>query len=807
MLDRKFRMHAFLSLAAFLSSASLADTITNDGTLTDPVTNTGSNAFLNNGTILAPVLNQDEATFENRVTGVVGYVENTSAAYFNNQGLVNSVFVNRDFATLFNTGTINQLENYSLGFVNSQRQITRSVFNYGLGSLGIGSFATVGEHVFNYSFGSVKNTGRIYGHAFNDGLGRFHNAGIVMQNAYNGGQGTFENAATISGNTYNSGGGFFRNDSVIHGSVYNYNSSAFDNSNSVSAINGDVHNYDQATFRHATKIKGSVYNDASFAVVQPTPSQPALINGNFFQSSSGNLVLSINSQNASSTKLAIAGTANFAGTLTVTHGDLDPAIGSRYPLLSYKAIRGHFDTLNGSIIDESKFFGLDYQDAKLDLITLATPKRLNRDGTFGHLTDSTNLGSGLILITHGRGSNVDVWATGMATAIQQQISSPDNWETATFDWRDLAAPLDAPEVARRANQIGDSLANWMREEGLHFSNIHGLAHSAGVWLINRFGEEAPQAVGATFVHDTFFDAFVPSDGVSDSGREISNLGQFASIAEQFVDHRKSLAYDTNATLEYASNIDVTGADPDFIHVLHRTAMVHGWPYRWYQESVLNPSNPKYEGVGFFRSAEFLGYNPSIDKADIGQRKYLPSSVFIRSDSTTPVSLDLIHIIVSDPNKVNVTSGVLELKATSNAPNTLPQFGEPPADDDVPTGDPTLATLIATLDQPVNSLVCDFSFSGAGGGLYSIYFNGHFVAQYDQRYIGNDVASTGLLFLGQEYEPGTYTILFRLDPYDGLDSSVSISNLRLAGPIPEPQTFLFLALPMMIRIRLRRPPCA
>lgn len=783
MLDRKTRLVASFFIAALSCSVNRADTITNDGTLTDPVINSGTNTFLNNGTITAPVFNQDQATFENRATGVVGYVENTSAAYFNNQGLVSSVFVNRDFATLLNTGEITQIDNYSLAPIYNRGKITRSLFNYGIGAATVDTFGSVSEHAFNYSFGSIHNNGRIHGHAFNDGLGRFHNAGIASQNAYNNGGGTFENTGTISGHAYNSGSGYFDNKAAIHGSVYNYNASTFTNNGSGSIVKGDVYNDSHATFVHGSKIVGSVYNDATFAITQQTAANPTIIQGDYFQSGAGNLVFSISSENALETKLAITGTANFAGTITVTRNNLDPAVGSRYPLISYKSVNGHFATFNGSIIDDDRFFGLDYQDSKLDLITLQTPRRVGAKGPAGRLTDSDASSANLVLITHGAYSDTKEWATRMATAFANRKELSQDWTIATVDWQPYAKlPAMPSEIARRAHQIGDSLANWMREQNLAYDHVHAIGHSAGSWLVNSFGDSLLASGQAAYVHDTFLDAYVPPGGIQDAGQADPVLGKYASFADHYVDRR--LVPGTNETLEYAANVEVTQRDPAFAWPLpiNRVVHDHGWPYEWYIQSIENPTDPGLYATGYVRTFEYLGFNPT-PKPPVGERLVLPFRIndnvpTVRWDSTIPISPSIVPFVSSSEADVSVTPTEIQLNAHSIK-------GSPESASDDPTGQATTVTLFVPLDQSTDSLRLQFQFEGGASGFLSVFFDGINIVQYDQRFLAEASYFSGDLWLGDIYEPGTHTLLFRLDPYDGFDSEIALSSIEFGVVLPEP----------------------
>jgi hypothetical protein len=119
-----------------------------------------------------------------------------------------------------------------------------------------------------------------------------------------------------------------------------------------------------------------------------------------------------------------------------------------------------------------------------------------------------------------------------------------------------------------------------------------------------------------------------------------------------------------------------------------------------------------------------------------------------------------------------------------------------------TGSPVMLTVFPNISQPFNVLQIEFSFSEQNAGLLSVYFDGSqvfaingadvFAAAHDEF---DEVPpsldfNTGALVLGDYFEPGFHTLLFRLDSPNGGQSSVQISNIRFGletAVVPEPTT--------------------
>lgn len=120
-----------------------------------------------------------------------------------------------------------------------------------------------------------------------------------------------------------------------------------------------------------------------------------------------------------------------------------------------------------------------------------------------------------------------------------------------------------------------------------------------------------------------------------------------------------------------------------------------------------------------------------------------------------------------------------------------------------TGSPVWLTSVVDVDELTNALIFDALFTSEEGaeGLLAIYWDGVLVGTIDER-VAPDYLNSYILSLGDDFEPGTYTISFRLDPYTDVTSSVEISNVSGFYAVPEPATLGLLALGSMALLRRR-----
>lgn len=578
-----------------------------------------------------------------------------------------------------------------------------------------------------------------------------------------------------------------------------------------------------------SKTSGAVRTTFTRAVVDATGTTQTihvdgasqmLVDGDFTQTHAGKMSIELRENlrvpttGAPTFAFAVTGKAKLDGTLELTRAaNFRPEVGDRFNLMSYDSLEGRFTTFKGSVLkDESgdnfiddRFIGLDYRKDHLEAITLETPRALLGDGIVTTTLSPKNGPRNLILATHGTNSNPDVWATALVAGISQQMSSSTKktWDVATFDWSRFAGDITsfadgAVETARVGSEIGESLASWMKERGLSYQQVHLLGHSSGAWVVDgladKLKDQGNQSGSHPFIHETLFDANAVPVGKSTRSASEWQLADSANYADHYVDNRSltfipvGLDY-TNETLA-AFNIDITALDGRGIFGSAPVKGPHGWPYGYYTLTVDDSSLlSAYFGA---RHSSELGLTQPSYKDKFGSLKFAQGGrVFLAPGpgNTAGVfagSPQFGANLLQDPHTelINSDTGTVTVTAANELAMT--------------TGSPVFSTVIFTLDHAANLMQFNYQFTGDADGLFSVFFGGSEIFEAQKSFTTEGLWTAGPLWLGDTLVPGTYSVLFRLDPLTESHSSILVSNLQfaLASPVsgasvPEPSTVLVL----------------
>jgi T5SS/PEP-CTERM-associated repeat protein len=470
-----------------------------------------------------------------------------------------------------------------------------------------------------------------------------------------------------------------------------------------------------------------------------------------------------------STAILVTGTAHLDGELTVGLSHL-PAVGDRFAILTAQEITGKIAKFNGAVIAQDRFLGLNYRRDSLDgepvleVITLEAPRRAPLSG------DHT--ARNLVIVTHGTNADADAWAYPLATEMAKHIPAGEQWEVAALDWRDFSAggedefknlPAFDPWLAgSNAINIGESLVRWYGNR--QFDNVHILAHSAGAWLANAVADAFVPRGTNEKVHLTLFDPFAPNDGIhkqdSFGPLDVSHgtLGASADFVDSYF-HRHFAVLDTDYTLPNAVNIDLSALEM-FINPIGS----HAFPYVWYSESAALPGST-LGGYGAALSRLYDG----MEFPAYGSRK---GKLFLMDIAGDPVEAEPEVEDVDLNEQMNVVTGNATLTPGGGAKLT--------------TGSPAILTSLIDLEQPFQGFQFDYEFLSENPGLLSVYFGGEQVFGFENGPLGlgpGDDLSTGLIWLDDDYLPGTHSITFRLDPLAELAASLEISNLQFVSLVP------------------------
>lgn len=93
-----------------------------------------------------------------------------------------------------------------------------------------------------------------------------------------------------------------------------------------------------------------------------------------------------------------------------------------------------------------------------------------------------------------------------------------------------------------------------------------------------------------------------------------------------------------------------------------------------------------------------------------------------------------------------------------------------------TESPAWFAALVDVDSEFNYLSFDYQFLSDAEGWLPVSFNGEVIFDADERYTAEELI-TQIVFLGENYSPGTFHIGFRLDPFGDVQSRLTISNVR------------------------------
>ena len=528
------------------------------------------------------------------------------------------------------------------------------------------------------------------------------------------------------------------------------------------------------------------------------------IDGDFQQSGDGELHLTVVQENqvtesgVEHVPIRISGSALFDGTLKVMRpSEIDPSVGDRFRLIEYDHLGGRFRRFEGSVIDEDRFFGLDYTDGHLELMTLQTP-RLSNGVKLGSDTATTD-GVGLIVVTPGRpGFESSIFPMSDAIGSGQAGS----WDVVTVDWHsvipsdgslDITGDFSAAqalrfEQSRITHDVGESLAFWLIESGLNYDRMHLVGVSGGAWHIDGLADRIKILAPQTHIHSTLLDGYIPPIVLpGETTSAVDEVGDTADWMDHYLDVRMRRE-GTYTFLSNAFNIDVSKIDPDFdlktlAAVLGLDKKGHEYPWNWYLQTVSDPTNSMSNGWGFQRTFEYSGAIPSFDQYPKGSILILPDGVLFRRNPGLQLLFDDSDVIAGGDGTVTVldpTTVIME------------------------TGSPVMMTVFVELSDITNFLEFEYLISMDNAGILSVYFDGEQVwgvSSEDLKtvYEGTEILplSSGTIALGEDIIPGIYPLMFRLDQGADEITRATISNVVFGRDelfvIPEPSTSLLFAI--------------
>jgi hypothetical protein len=285
-----------------------------------------------------------------------------------------------------------------------------------------------------------------------------------------------------------------------------------------------------------------------------------------------------------------------------------------------------------------------------------------------------------------------------------------------------------------------------------------MGHSAGTWLADAVADAFHATPFPENVHATLFDAWNPSDGIRHQALDPPVMADKADYAEHYFHRNYAVPY-TDTAFPTAVNLDLT--EMEFIVSPLNS---HAKPYTWYIETASSPNDPAIAvgGWGAPNARIFQGTPPGYDPGHLGGLiQVTPEGAFLVEQEAQNVPFD---------QQMNVTTGDVAV---------LPNNGGAV----LTTASPAILNTMMNLEKAFEAVQFDFEFLSANPGMLSVYFGGQQIFSFENGPLGlgpGDMLSSGLLWLGQQYAPGPYSITFRIDPLGEQQTSIKITDLEFVS---------------------------
>jgi len=395
----------------------------------------------------------------------------------------------------------------------------------------------------------------------------------------------------------------------------------------------------------------------------------------------------------------------------------------------------------------------------------------------------------LVVVTHGwnPSGGSQSWVDEMRSAIG--ASAGNSWQVSKYDWMAQASSTLTPiaEAEAQGRKLGTDIAAQGRAQ------VHLLAHSAGAALIQEAARIIKLRSPSTTVQLTFLDPFMGF-----TGAKRSVYGSHADWADSYCAHDDltdlPFSY-TEGPLPHARNVDVTWLDPNRVEQeiapgVFQAVSTHGWPVDFYKGTIPPNSSSLSEGYGYPRSIEGGGWSMRGSYPVGNDPPYALGGALI-TQGTIPLHFDqsrmfgTMQYTTSTTGSVDISGTLLTMR----------------------TGSPVWITSALDVTDPVNLVSFTAGFTSAPGaeGLLSVYWNNTLLGTIDERY-ALDGTQQYLFELPETFEPGTYALGFRLDPFSLTQSVVVIDQVSTGfSAVPEPGSLALLALAVTGMLTRRRCP--
>lgn len=398
--------------------------------------------------------------------------------------------------------------------------------------------------------------------------------------------------------------------------------------------------------------------------------------------------------------------------------------------------------------------------------------------------------SSLIVVTHGFapefGATDESWVLNMCDAISNRV--PSTCVVVPYVWNNTAGGV--PALALKVAQIEGKLIGPTLAQG-DWQYVHLIGHSAGAGFVKAVADQIKLTSPSTIVHCTFLDPY--------TGRfyELQNVyGVNANWSDCYTAEDWTGPW-TDGQLGNAFNVDVSWLDPNRTIAFYGTwnqdiaLSSHGWPVGFYMQSITN-TDPTWAGANY-------GFSLSAEGGGWANHGTLPIGDHPLMLGGSPTAIQNPNPYVAGLTEIGLTVGSTVITAGSFLWNNgfgLNTLGFPMIQSgqgvngvlyDARATDAATPAWIAvsvTVTSKVNfvSFESGFNSTNPAEGMLTVYWNTNQIGVADER-VDSVAVQTNVFFLPETVMDGVYSLSFRLDSFNGTNSSIIVTNLNLgySGP--------------------------
>lgn len=387
---------------------------------------------------------------------------------------------------------------------------------------------------------------------------------------------------------------------------------------------------------------------------------------------------------------------------------------------------------------------------------------------YGALPDRMEGETNLVLITHGNNPDIN-WLRNLTNMVGQELQGTPGWRVASYEWEERANHPFNPGKSL-SNAIEDGLKGGRKLATNGWEHIHMIGHSAGSGFIEYATRTITNISPNIVVHTTFLDSFV---GYLKGQEE--EYGASSDWSDSYFS--KTIQPRTKSILPNTYSVDVTDLDqvthgvPVFLDWLldpcTETIADHGWPYRFYSNTVTGTVTSEYKGFGYPLSKEGGNYDiakilyPKGSSTNLGVPPTCNDSILGRDmveASVSPSAVPSYKI-----GTVLVNAGAIELRTAS----------------------PSWISLALYLTNDADTVTFEAKYTTTNAnpkGLLTSYWDTNILGQLDEEAVLPGLQRYTYRF-PMSSANSTHMFGLRLDPLTNVSSSIIITNITygLTGP--------------------------